>query len=129
MNEEVIVFFDGNCLFCQGSLRWLHRLDDADALRFAPLGGKTAKRWGVLTTSDDSMGLVVDGEVYRASEAARLAFWYAGGVGVLVALLIKAVPFRFREWGYRWLAKNRLKLGDGASCAVPEAGLREKMLE
>ena len=129
MNEEVIVFFDGDCLLCQGALRCLHRLDDADVLRFAPLDGVTAKKWEISTEGDDSMGLVADGVVYRASEAARLAFWYAGGVGVLVALLIKAVPLRFREWGYRWIAKNRLKWGNGAGCAVPEAGLREKMLE
>ena len=128
VSEGTIVFFDSDCLMCQGALRWLNRMDSQDRLRFAPLSGETAKEWGI-STSDDSMGLVKDGETYRASEAARLAFYEAGGLGLLVAGTLRMIPLSMREWGYRWIARHRKSLVRKGSCDLPEEGMREKLLD
>lgn len=128
VEERTIVFFDSDCLLCQGALKWLNRLDAGDQLRFAPLGGVNSKRCGI-SLEDDSMAVVRNGEVYRASEAARMAFVAAGGVGVLVGFLMKLVPLKLRDRGYYWIARNRRKLVTKSTCGIPEEGMREKLLD
>ena len=123
----MIVFFDSDCLFCKGGVRWLNRLDAKDRLRFAPLSGETSKNWKIDTT-DDSMAFIQNGVTYRASEAARLAFQTAGGVGTLFALGLKLLPLKIRNWGYHVIARNRKKLLKNETCELPEEGMREKLL-
>lgn len=128
VEELTIVFFDSDCLLCQGSLKWLNRLDSHDRLRFAAFDGETAKRFGI-SIDDDSMGILIKGEIYRASEAARLALKEAGGVGVVLAGLLKVIPFGVREWGYAWVARNRKCWVTNEGCGIPEEGMREKLMD
>lgn len=128
VRDETIVFFDSDCLMCQASLKWLNRIDAHDRLRFAPLSGKTARERGV-STAEDSMALILAGETYRASEAARLAFAEAGGVGCILALILQLIPFPLRDWGYRGIAKNRKALFKKKSCELPEEGMMRKLLD
>ena len=127
VEEKLIVFFDGDCLLCQGAVKWLNRLDGDDRLKFAPLQGETAKSYDI-DLSDDSMAFAERGEVYRASEAARRAFWHAGGGGVFIACLLTMLPMSLRNWGYQWVARNRKRLVQSKACGIPEEGMREKML-
>ncbi|MEO1833046.1 MAG: DUF393 domain-containing protein [Akkermansiaceae bacterium] len=127
MDEELIVFFDGNCLLCQGAVKWLNRIDGNDRLKFAPLQGETAGRYEI-DLSDDSMAFAERGNIYRASEAARRAFWNAGGGGIFLAFLITALPIALRDWGYQWIAKNRKRLVKNTRCDLPEEGMNRKTL-
>lgn len=129
MEERTIVVFDSDCLMCQGSLKWLNRLDADDQLLFAPMGGETAKKWGISMVENDSLAVVKDGEVYRSSEAARLTFLGAGGLGRVIALGLQVIPLGVREWGYYLIARNREKLVRKPSCGIPEEGMREKLLD
>ena len=127
VDEELIVFFDGDCLLCQGAVKWLNRIDGNDRLKFSPLQGETAKRYRI-DLSDDSMAFAERGKIYRASEAARRAFWNAGGGGIFLACLIMALPIAFRDWVYQWVAKNRKRLVKNKRCDLPEEGMRRKTL-
>ena len=127
VEEKLIVFFDGDCLLCQGAVKWLDRLDGDDHLKFAPLQGETAKSYDI-DLSDDSMAFAERGEVYRASEAARRAFWHAGGAGAFIACLLTILPMSLRNWGYQWVARNRKRLVQSEACGIPEEGMRDKML-
>ena len=128
VDEELIVFFDGDCLLCEGAVKWLNRMDHNDRLKFASLQGETAKRYGI-DLSDDSMAFAERGEIFRASEAARRAFWNAGGGGVFLACLIMPLPIILRDWGYHWVAKNRKRLVKNKGCGLPEEGIDRKMLK
>ena len=128
VKEELIVFFDGDCLLCQAAVKWLNRMDDGDRLTFASLQGKTAKIYGI-DLSDDSMAFIERGEIYRSCEAARRAFWHAGGMaGVCLAGLLTLLPITLRNWGYQWVAKNRKRLFRNQSCNLSEEGMNQKML-
>ena len=127
VDEELIVCFDGNCLLCQGAVKWLNRIDGNDRLKFAPLQGETAGRYEI-DLSDDSMAFAERGNIYRASEAARRAFWNAGGGGIFLAFLIMALPIALRDWGYQWIAKNRKHLVKNRRCDLPEEGMNRKTL-
>lgn len=127
VDGELIVFFDGDCLLCQSAVKWLNRIDGNDRLKFAPLRGETAERYGI-DVSDDSMAFAERGKIYRASEAARRAFWNAGGWGVFLACLIMALPRALQNWGYQWIAKNRKRLVKNKRCGLPEEGMSRKTL-
>lgn len=128
VDEELIVFFDRDCLLCESAVKWLNRMDDNDRLKFAPLQGETAKRYGI-DLSNDSMAFVERGQIYRASEAARRAFWNAGGGGVFLAWLIMPLPIVLRDWVYQWVAKNRKRLVKNKGCGLAEEGMGRKMLK
>lgn len=126
--EENIVFFDSDCLMCQGAVKWLHRLDARDRLRFAALNGKRAKQAGI-SQEDDSMAFLGDGEVSRAALAVERLLIATGGFASVLGCLMIIVPLPIREWVYRQIAKRRLLISKSVSCGMPEEGLREKMLE
>ncbi|YCM45865.1 DUF393 domain-containing protein [Verrucomicrobiaceae bacterium 227] len=128
VKEKMIVFFDSDCLMCQGALKWLHRLDAGDRLLFAPLSGMTAKKWGI-TMADDSMAVVKDGQIFRASEAARLALAGTGGVAGVIAATMGLVPLALRDGVYREIARRRKSLVKTAACAIPEQGMAAKVLD
>ncbi|MEJ6580472.1 MAG: DUF393 domain-containing protein [Akkermansiaceae bacterium] len=127
MKDKMIVFFDSDCLMCQGALKWLHRLDADDRLLFAPLNGATAKEWGI-TMADDSMAVVEDGKIFRASEAARRALAGTGGLAGGVAAAIFLIPLGLRDAVYREIARRRKSLVKTAACSIPEQGMAVKVL-
>ncbi|MGD1978666.1 MAG: DUF393 domain-containing protein [Akkermansiaceae bacterium] len=126
VKKERIVFFDGDCLLCQASLKWLNRLDARDRLLFAPLQGTLAKEKEI-DQSIDSMAYLEDGEVWRSSEAVRRVCFAAGGAGWLLWAILTIIPKPVREFGYRLVAANRTRLFTNGSCGFPEEGMREKM--
>ena len=123
-----IVFFDSECLMCQSAVKWLHRLDGQDRLRFAPLGGEFAERAGV-ALKEDSIAFYGKGELSRAALAVERLLITTGGVAALVGFSMKAFPLSLRDWCYRQIARRRLTIGKSLSCGIPEAGLNEKMLD
>ena len=123
-----IVFFDSDCLMCQGAVKWLHRLDAQDQLRFAPLQGETAKTMGV-SLDEDSMAFYSEGEVSRAALAVERLLIATGGVAALAGVSMKVFPLSLRNWCYRQIAKLRLTISKSISCGIPEEGLMAKMLE
>ncbi|HBE96850.1 MAG TPA: hypothetical protein DDW68_06725 [Verrucomicrobiales bacterium] len=123
-----IVFFDSDCLMCQGVVKWLHRLDEQDRLRFAPLQGESARRVGI-ALNEDSMAFYGRGELSRAALAVERLLIATGGVAALVGISMRACPLSLRNWCYRQIAKRRLTISKSLSCGIPEAGLREKMLD
>ena len=123
-----IVFFDNDCLMCQGAVKWLHRLDEQDRLRFAPLQGESAKGVG-LALKEDSIAFYGKGELSRAALAVERLLIAIGGVAALVGISMRAFPLSLRDWCYRQIARRRITIGKSLSCGVPEAGLNEKMLD
>lgn len=130
MKDEApnIVFFDSDCLMCQGAVKWLHRLDEQDRLRFASLQGESAKRIGVVL-NEDSIAFYGKGELSGAALAIERILIAIGGVAALVGVLMKACPLSLRDWCYRQIAKRRLAISGFLSCGIPEAGLNEKILD
>lgn len=126
VEERMIVFFDSDCLMCQGALKWLNRLDAEDRLLFAPLNGETSQRYQI-DLSDDSMAVAEEGRIWRASEAVRLAFGRAGGIGLVVAGVLAVIPLKIRNWGYKVIARNRKRIVKSDACGIPEEGMREKL--
>jgi predicted DCC family thiol-disulfide oxidoreductase YuxK len=127
--DKDVVFFDGDCLFCQKRVRWLIKRDRDRALHFAPLQGKLAEEalaGTVLTASLSTMALVTRcltpaQEIFIKSSAAvqiaaRLPFpWRLAACFVII-------PRRWRDAAYDFIARHRHRWSSAksTSCALPD---------
>jgi len=127
-----VIVFDGDCLFCQRSVRFIHRHDRTDAYRFAarqsPAGTRLLADAGV-GLAPNSMVLIDETGIWLRSDAvlriaARLgAPWSA-------ARVLLVVPRPLRDGVYRLVAWMRHRLTALLpACELPDAALRAKILE
>ena len=127
-----IVIFDGDCVFCQRSVRFIHRHDRANAFRFAarqtPRGQQLLGDVGI-GLAPNSMVLVDDEGTWLRSEA---VLRIAGRLGApwSAARILLGVPRPLRDGVYRIVATIRHRLTRFLpACELPDAALRAKILE
>lgn len=131
--QKIVVAFDGECLMCSRSIRWLAEHDPADQLRFtrlqSPQGREMEKRAG---TGDLMTALVAaDGRIYSRSDAVlricRALEWRFRAISWIGRTFI---PRRFRDAAYDFIAARRHRwFGKGDACAMPSDALRVRLLE
>ncbi len=126
-----IVFFDGDCVMCNGFLDWLIRLDRSALFRVSPLQGETAIR--LLpplpkNPEDWSIYLLDETGLYSQSEAVLQILRRLGGVWSLLSAG-RVIPVALRDSVYRVVARNRYRiLGTRDSCRVPSEQDRSRFL-
>jgi len=127
----MIVFFDGVCNLCQGSVRYLIKHDKKGVLKFASLQGNYAKDF-INETEIQSMQSILffDGKMlYKKSTAVLKLSSLLGGWHQLL-LLGYILPRFFRDWLYNIVAKNRYRwFGKKDQCMLPSKGFENRFLD
>jgi predicted DCC family thiol-disulfide oxidoreductase YuxK len=127
----MIVFFDGVCNLCQGSVRYLIKHDKKGVLKFASLQGNYAKDF-VNETEIQSMQSIIffDGKIlYKKSTAVLKLSRLLGGWHQLL-LLGYILPRFVRDWLYNIVAKNRYRwFGKKDQCMLPSKGFENRFLD
>lgn len=127
----MIVFFDGVCNLCQGSVRYLIKHDKKGVLKFASLQGNYAKDF-VNETETQSMQSILffDGKMlYKKSTAVLKLSRLLGGWHQLL-LLGYILPRFVRDWLYNTVAKNRYRwFGQKDQCMLPSKGFENRFLD
>ncbi|TWT51547.1 hypothetical protein KOR42_35950 [Thalassoglobus neptunius] len=126
-----IVFFDGVCGFCNGTVDFLMTRDPDHRLRFAPLQGKTAQE---LLTEDqrnlDSIVLKDSTGVWKKSAAIVRILWHIGGGWKFLGTLLWLIPFPIRDVVYGLIARVRYRIfGKREACRMPTEEERNVILE
>lgn len=132
-----VVLFDGVCVLCDGSMRWLFERDRAGELYFAPLQGETAK--AVMERhprTDGALGSVLyvrglggpEEAVLDRSEAALAILRDIGGVWT-VASWLRVVPRFLRDAVYDFIAERRYGwFGKLEACRLPDPEMTKRFL-
>jgi len=127
-----IVLFDGECNFCNASVRFILERDPDGQFQFAPLQSATGR--ALLADSGigdeiDSIVLIEDGRPSTYSTAAlRIARRLSAPWSWTYALIL--VPRFLRDWAYRLFAKYRYRLfGKRDECMIPTPDMRSRFLE
>ena len=127
----MIVFFDGVCNLCQGSVRYLIKHDKKGVLKFASLQGNYAKDF-VNETEIQSMQSIMffDGKMlYKKSTAVLKLSRLLGGWHQLL-LLGYILPRFIRDRLYNIVAKNRYRwFGKKDQCVLPSKGFENRFLD
>lgn len=135
---SVIVFYDGVCGFCNGTVRFLAERDRADRFRFAPLQGALARELllahDASPSSLDTMYTLVDyglptERVFSRARGILRVTRELGGIWSLVALF-GVLPDAVLDAGYGLLARNRYRIwGRYDECPLPPPELRRKFVD
>lgn len=127
-----IVLFDGECNFCNASVRFILDRDPQGQFQFAPLQSATGR--SLLADSDvgddvDSIVLIEEGDVSTHSTAAlRIARGLNAPWSWTYAFIL--VPGFLRDGCYRLFAKYRYSLfGKRDECMIPTPDIRSRFLE
>ncbi len=114
--SDHIIFFDGECGFCNESVQFVLKRDKDKQFLFAPLQGETAKEWipaeyrTPLQTS-----VLVEGyktpqpKIYYFGKGAFRTLWLLGGFWKLLGWPF-FLPAILYDWGYRLVARYRKSL-------------------
>ncbi len=135
---RAIVFYDGICVLCSRTIRFLSKRDKKRLLTFATLQGDTARailqnnqpdtrhsEWSVVFVRNAGGSKE---EVFFRSTAILMIFDTLGGAWRMVSWL-KVIPLAIRDSVYRWLARNRYKwFGQYNQCPVPEPEWRDRFM-
>ena len=123
MQNEVIVFFDGVCNLCNGSVDFLMKIDKNQRLKFASLQSDFAKNklanFSSTLQNVDSYLLLKDGEIFIEADAVGNTLIQIGGIWKIIGFVIQLVPKFISNFFYRFIAKHRYKIfGKRESCRV-----------
>jgi len=125
------LYFDGDCGFCHGWVRWIARREPQGGIfRFAPLGGPTFEARVPPDRRAGMTGTIVveteDGRFLVRSEAVIHVLRRLGRRRTAGALAL--VPRPLRDLGYRFTAFVRRVLGvrPKDACPVADPRLQER---
>lgn len=112
--REVEVFFDGECPLCKKEIDMVRRLDgERGRIAFTDIAAPGFDASTIGKTHDDLMARIharlPDGTLIEGVEVFR-RMYAAAGFGPIVALTRIPGVTHALDAGYRWFAKNRLRL-------------------
>jgi predicted DCC family thiol-disulfide oxidoreductase YuxK len=129
----LVLFFDGDCGFCNKSVRYVYQFDTRGAVEFAPLQGVLAVKLDLLKYSEKGGGSMVilreiDGVMFTKSDAIIELGKALGGVWAALASAFSLFPKLARDRVYDLIAKNRHMLaGKSNQCAVADKDFKARM--
>lgn len=127
------MIFDGECVLCSGTVRFVLRRERDQTLQFATMqseiGRRLAAKHGISAADLDATFAVIDGgqALTRSDGALRIAQslrapWRWLGV-------LRVVPRPLRDAAYGAIARRRYKLfGRRDACFVPDPAQRHRFL-
>ncbi len=129
---ERILFFDGVCNLCNGTVQWVIRQDSQQTIQFSALQSETAKLklsfLGINVQKLESLVFLEEGVIYTHSDAALRLARVLGSPWSWVGIFV-FVPKFIRDAVYKFIAKNRYAwFGKQESCMMPTPDLKKRFL-
>ena len=128
-----VIFFDGECNLCNGTIQFIIREDRKKIFLFATLqsdGGAvvTEELKNSQHGAPDSVVLLYNGRYYVKSNAALHILRLLGGFWRLLYVLM-IIPRFLRNAVYDFISRNRYRwFGKRDTCMLPTPELRERFL-
>lgn len=127
-----VIFFDGLCNLCTGSVQFIIKHDTKHYFRFASLqcelGQQVLQQFNLPSDEFGSFILLEEGKVYTKSTAALRVTKKINGLWPILFSFIIVPPF-IRNWVYSFIAKNRYRwFGKKEECWIPNAELNNLFL-
>jgi predicted DCC family thiol-disulfide oxidoreductase YuxK len=128
--NQKIIFFDGLCGLCNGFVDFMLKVDKKGIFSYSPLQSEYAAQVLPIELREDLKTVVVmiDGKIYKKSEAIQKIFAELGGGWSLIGKN-QLFPRSVLNLGYDVVANNRYKLfGKKDSCRLPTPEERARFL-
>lgn len=148
LEGRLLVVYDGECGFCNRSIRWLLHRDGKDRMRFAPstdpgvvelLAAHGMQPFGLNPGAERDFGretmLVFRNigtpieELLVRSNALLACLRVLPQPWRMLGALLRLIPRPFRETGYRFVARERYRIwGRYTACPIPTPEERSHFL-
>lgn len=129
LKNKNIVFYDGSCGLCHGSVQWLLKVDKNRALYYATQQGDYFSSLTERPLNLDAIIYYRKGMVYEAAEALAMICLDLGGRWRFFYGLWKVLPGALSRYLYYVIAKRRYGIfGKATSCKLPSIEERARML-
>lgn len=132
MDHKYVLFFDGECVLCNGIVKWLFERDPDRNLYFASLQGETA---AALRSAQSEFPEGLDTIVFWDDGVLRVRSAAALWVSRLLcapwrwARLLRFIPGALTDPFYRLVARNRIRwFGKTETCWLPSPDQRARFL-
>jgi predicted DCC family thiol-disulfide oxidoreductase YuxK len=131
MAEAPLFVFDGDCVLCSRTVRFVLRTEAAAVVRFCAVQSATGQRLVTslgLSAMPETFLFVENGHAYGRSEAAfRLATYLRAPWQWL--RLLRVLPRGLTDWAYDRVARNRYQwFGQQDTCLMPVPEQRERFI-
>lgn len=118
---QPVLFYDGDCGFCNGSVAFVLRHEKQHHLLFAPLQGETAAVALPVSGLPADIGqksivLYDNDNFFIRSRAAFRAMKHMGGIWKIFAAVLSLIPTAITDLGYRAVARYRGHIPYKKSC-------------
>ncbi len=133
-DSEYVLFYDGNCVMCNGFVKSVFQRDKSGLVRFSPIGGETYSQLLSQHREIQNIDSLILWQpaadiVHTHSTAALQTLRLLGGAVAFLARLSLLVPRPLRDFVYRLTAQNRYKVfGRYETCPIPPPALRARLL-
>jgi predicted DCC family thiol-disulfide oxidoreductase YuxK len=105
MENQIIVIFDGECAFCESSIKWIEQRLDVDS---KPFQKADLTKYGLTYQQcSKSVQVITNGSVLAGAPA--IAFLLKKRGNRLLGLFVTASG-PFGRFGYKWIAAHRSSL-------------------
>lgn len=119
---KILVLFDGMCILCSGTIRFLLKADRKKKFLFQTLQSSTGNETAESVIVDDGTRL------YTHFDAVMKIGKELGGIYRLVGI-VSILPRAWRLNLYQWIAHNRYRwFGKRQSCFLPTAEERARFI-
>jgi len=128
---ERILFFDGLCHFCNGSVQFTQKRDPQNRIYFSPLQGEAAKKLLPHLNPEEPESVVYrrKGNTYYKSTAALYIAKDLSNLWPILSVLL-LIPAPIRNLVYDWIARNRYAwFGKRDACKIPSVEEKSQYLD
>lgn len=132
-NKTNILLYDGHCLLCNQTVKFIIRHDPKSKFKFAALnsycGQLLLEQLDLPLTSTNTVIYICDNRFYTKSTAVLRVLRELTGLWPLLYGL-SIIPRFMRDWCYDFVAKHRnLIIKTNNSCLVPTSEIRSRLLK
>lgn len=129
-SSDMVIYFDGECNFCNGTINFIIRKDKQQHFKFASLQSAQGQliKEQIDNKTLDSLILRIGEKIYTHSDAAlHIAKYLHSPYNWLYIFIV--IPKFIRNGIYSLVAQNRYKwFGKADTCMVPSPELRNRFL-
>jgi predicted DCC family thiol-disulfide oxidoreductase YuxK len=132
-----IIFYDGTCGLCHGTVKWVLTHDAEGDFRFAPLQSEAFEESvpaeSRTTLPDSVVVLTHDGQILTRSSATLYIIdrVRVGGLWRVLAGMVRVIPKPIRDFFYDAVARVRYRIfgRSETACPILPPHLRERFLQ
>jgi predicted DCC family thiol-disulfide oxidoreductase YuxK len=124
-----IVVFDGYCVLCSNTVKFLTKIDKNRKLLFTTVHSELGQQLsGTITPGAESIILVWQNKILVQSDAV-LAIFQIIGIPWSLLKVFKIIPRTIRDGLYDLIARTRYKVfGKNDECMIPDENVRDRFI-